>query len=1358
MVYRLLNIALILMVFTITGFAQNIPGPILLSPNDNSYYIQTNKLKLSWIKIDGEEFYRVQHSLDSNFTPSAIEENIVRYRTDVTISDLQMTSTYFWRVKADKDSSDWSDVWRFTTTGQPVTPSLLLPANLENNQQQVIAFSWDSNPANSRYEFHISSFSNFLDTLKLVHQTDTLVEVGGLKTNSTYYWHVKSFNVDGVGSDWSENYQFKTLLATPWQIFPQNYTNNIDTALSLRWTDVPSASNFNVLLSTDQLFENEAEIISKNVLINKLEIDSLKTNTIYYWKVLAVNTFNDSSNWSDVYRFKTKLASPYLVYPSDSTNNISINNTFKWSSTSDFDNYNIQIALDKNFNIIVLEEELSRDSLFVSLENRTTYFWRVSGKNNLGDLSNWSKTNQFKTELSQPILVSPSNDSYFITTNYNFIWQNVVGADEYRFQLSEFQNYSTLLFDKTIIDSSLALDSLSLNSNYYWRVMASNSETDTSRWSDSFRLNTTTIVVETDSIITELNYSENPTDTIGTLLIHNYGNSAANFSSILTIPDSIYYPNITSAIIPPNSSKSIIVLGDTTKIDLGFYFGTLKIIPDEALSSEDTIKIPISTYALKSVGILRTDSLNYDTVSVASKIRESFILSNAGGNYPLQITNFYFTGNDTTAFNVISLPQVIQPGDSNTITVEFSPTVLDSNNAELILETNSYPKSNFTVTLTGVGKGGNFSEATINSLAQISDTIFETLTNNNKEILFINNGNSQITFSTSFVENYFKQIEKTSSIKLNPGDSTTITIQYITPNFDTLNIDTLKIFHNAFGDNPISVPLSGTFDSLKTSKRIIDNLYVNDNPFTNEDYLFEENKSIRFSLKENLFDDLDNLNFKINYFKGGPGVKQAATKSGDDKFVIPFQNVTNSGLLFKGELFTKPSINTEIDSVTIFNFINAQIVFDNYSTPEITVPKSTAGNTAEEATSKWVMFGFPFEDVIADSVFAQFGGINNMEDGEWIVYNYENDLNGFTIFNDYSLNPSAGYFIAQSLQKDFTISYNYQNQILSKKLTETTIPLQNPGEWNTISSPFTFPVEVDTPAVLYKYDANNLRYSLTNIMRIGEAYFVEPIISELNLKTYGEYYPNLFPKIGEYTNWSVTLVFNGKKGSDEIVVSLLEKEKTKLSKINYLNPPNISNNFDAYITIDNDLNYYHADFASGTEGAVWNVHLTTSNRNDQIAISTIIDGDFPKHFSVLFLGENNRETEQLSLIKGKDRVCKLIVGTDKFIRETRNNLNSQLPSEFELSQNYPNPFNPSTTIQYSIPSTQNPLLGGVGGGFITLKVYDVLGREVATLVNKEQNAGNYEVRFDASGLSSGLYFYKLSSGSYNKTMKMLLLK
>ena len=89
-----------------------------------------------------------------------------------------------------------------------------------------------------------------------------------------------------------------------------------------------------------------------------------------------------------------------------------------------------------------------------------------------------------------------------------------------------------------------------------------------------------------------------------------------------------------------------------------------------------------------------------------------------------------------------------------------------------------------------------------------------------------------------------------------------------------------------------------------------------------------------------------------------------------------------------------------------------------------------------------------------------------------------------------------------------------------------------------------------------------------------------------------------------------------------------------------------------------------------------------------------------------------------------------------------------LPSDYSLKQNYPNPFNPSTKIAYQIPKS----------GHVTLKVYNALGKEVATLVNEDKSVGKYTLDFNGQGLSSGIYFYSIRSGSFFETKKMMLLK
>ncbi|MFZ4590736.1 MAG: T9SS type A sorting domain-containing protein, partial [Ignavibacteria bacterium] len=94
------------------------------------------------------------------------------------------------------------------------------------------------------------------------------------------------------------------------------------------------------------------------------------------------------------------------------------------------------------------------------------------------------------------------------------------------------------------------------------------------------------------------------------------------------------------------------------------------------------------------------------------------------------------------------------------------------------------------------------------------------------------------------------------------------------------------------------------------------------------------------------------------------------------------------------------------------------------------------------------------------------------------------------------------------------------------------------------------------------------------------------------------------------------------------------------------------------------------------------------------------------------------------------------------------NISTEIPTKYSLGQNYPNPFNPITNVKFSIVKT----------GDVSLKVYDVQGREVQTLVNEKLNAGTYEVKFDGSMLTSGVYFYKMVSEGYSETKRMLLIK
>ena len=168
-----------------------------------------------------------------------------------------------------------------------------------------------------------------------------------------------------------------------------------------------------------------------------------------------------------------------------------------------------------------------------------------------------------------------------------------------------------------------------------------------------------------------------------------------------------------------------------------------------------------------------------------------------------------------------------------------------------------------------------------------------------------------------------------------------------------------------------------------------------------------------------------------------------------------------------------------------------------------------------------------------------------------------------------------------------------------------------------------------------------------------------------------------------------------------------------------------------------DLSLYEIWRKVGT-GNWTNIGTSTTNQYDEL--DYFYGGTVNLYYMIRAKDTDNNYSFYSDVVNGNGSIAPKIGG--------ENNKEENEVSEYSLSSNYPNPFNPSTTINYQIPNNN----------YVTLKIYDMLGNVVKTLIAGYKTQGNYSIKFDASNLASGMYFYQLKAGSFISTKKMLLLK
>lgn len=293
------------------SFTTILAAPAPISPADGAVN-QVINAKLTWKAPAGAVKYVVRIYEDNASQTLAFEDNNV-IGNSVTATGLKPEAHYLWTaqaVDADNFGSEWSPLWKFTTTiTAAVVPALDKPANNTNDATADTKLEWKSAEFAQTYDVQLSTASNFGTTIvNLTNVADVTLPVNGLAYGQRYFWRVRAVNAAGP-SAWSETWTFVVAPLAPAAailVSPPNGAEKQEYTVNLKWNDVAGAETYQVQVSEKNDFAST--VTDKAGLpVTAYPASGLKEKTAYYWRVRAKNNAGDGA-WSDIWSFTTKQA------------------------------------------------------------------------------------------------------------------------------------------------------------------------------------------------------------------------------------------------------------------------------------------------------------------------------------------------------------------------------------------------------------------------------------------------------------------------------------------------------------------------------------------------------------------------------------------------------------------------------------------------------------------------------------------------------------------------------------------------------------------------------------------------------------------------------------------------------------------------------------------------------------------------------------------------------------------------------------------------------------------------------------------------------------------------------------------
>ncbi len=464
------------------------PSELTLSSPAIGTDITSLSQTLYWNTMSGVNGYEYQCDTTTAFnSPALISGTRSSSYNYVSVNNLCYESRIYWRVRAynNVDSSDWSDVWYFNTTGQMTLNS---PADGTTTTAVSPSLSWNSYPGTSYYQVEYDTTATFDSPLahsSVVSYTNTTAS--NLYYGTTYYWHVRAVNSND-SSAWSSTWTFTTP-ATVTLSSPAIGTNITSLSQTLYWNTCSGSSRYEYQCDTTNTF-NSSALISGSTTYTNASVSGLCFESTIYWRVRAINSV-DTSDWSDIWDFATS-GQMLLNSPADGTAITGLSQTLRWYSYNGANGYEYQCDTSAAFNSAALITGTT-SSLSTSVSNlafNAQYHWRVRAYNS-NDSSAWSAVWTFTTP-GDVTLDSPYNGQVISSIQPTLYWNTLSGATGYEYEFDTTSNFNSniaITGTTSSYSTSATVYDLYYGTQYYWHVRAITG-IDTSDWSDTWSFTT----------------------------------------------------------------------------------------------------------------------------------------------------------------------------------------------------------------------------------------------------------------------------------------------------------------------------------------------------------------------------------------------------------------------------------------------------------------------------------------------------------------------------------------------------------------------------------------------------------------------------------------------------------------------------------------------------------------------------------------------------------------------------------------------------------------------------------------------------------------------------------------------------